>query len=213
MKARGEGWAAANGQRKRSWAWALCAAVAISTPLAAAEGPPVEAVVSGLEAAVGGGGPSVGIKVHGRWRITVRNTDGSMASRTEFNNALVPSGGQFIAQLLARTATDATRWRVALVGNAETLLIVEQGAEQGSNRFPNLTVSPVAGSPALTLVGSAKASTAENLVSVRTDLEIYDQRGRISRVTPFTSAALQPGQPTQVQAGQTIDVTVVLSFS
>ena len=30
-----------------------------------------------------------GLQVHGHWRVVVRNPDGSIASRHEFNNALV----------------------------------------------------------------------------------------------------------------------------
>ncbi len=47
--------------------------------------------------------PSDSIKVHGHWVIEVHNRDGSLASRTEFENALVPSSASpFLAKLLAR---------------------------------------------------------------------------------------------------------------
>jgi hypothetical protein len=49
------------------------------------------------------GGPQEGIKVHGHWVIEVRNPDGSLASHTEFENALVPATGtSLLAQLLSR---------------------------------------------------------------------------------------------------------------
>ena len=42
--------------------------------------------------------PGDGIKVHGRWTIEVRNPNGSVAGRYEFNNALIFSGGQILAR-------------------------------------------------------------------------------------------------------------------
>jgi hypothetical protein len=52
------------------------------------------------------GGPQEGIKVHGHWVIEVRNPDGSLASHTEFENALVPiAGAGALVQLLNRSAT------------------------------------------------------------------------------------------------------------
>src|SRR5713226_7169875 len=49
------------------------------------------------------GGPQEGIKVHGHWVLEVRNPDGSLASRSEFENALVPTTGtNLLAALLTR---------------------------------------------------------------------------------------------------------------
>lgn len=45
------------------------------------------------------GGPTEGITVHGHWEIEVRNPDGSLASRTEFENALV-AGNTVISDLM-----------------------------------------------------------------------------------------------------------------
>jgi hypothetical protein len=56
------------------------------------------------------------IKVHGHWIIEVRNPDGSLATREEFENALTPgtNGGQLvIAGLLARESTPG-RWWITL---------------------------------------------------------------------------------------------------
>ena len=47
------------------------------------------------------GGPREGIKVHGHWTIEVRNPDGTLVTRREFENALLPSGAAVIASLLA----------------------------------------------------------------------------------------------------------------
>lgn len=197
------------GRRRWVAAAAVAATLGLATNLRGQETSPVPPVPpSGATEARGG--PREGIKVHGHWTVTVRNADGSIASRTEFENALVASGGQLLAGLLTRGDTlERMSWRVALVGGAATYLIAE--GEAGPNRFPNLVVSAVAGSPALTATGSAKAAAANDLATVRTELEARDSAGLISRVTAFTSKAL--AAPIAVQAGQTIDVTVVLSFS
>jgi hypothetical protein len=39
-----------------------------------------------------GGGEREGIKVHGHWTIEVRNPDGTLVTRREFENSLVPNG-------------------------------------------------------------------------------------------------------------------------
>ena len=62
-----------------------------------------DALVSETGAAPGGGSTE-GIKVHGHWTIEVRDPDGSLVSRTEFDNAL--SGGTSrLPKVLARVYT------------------------------------------------------------------------------------------------------------
>src|SRR5262245_3834484 len=48
------------------------------------------------------GGPQESIKVHGHWTIVIRNKDGSVDSRHEFNNSL--NDGSFLSRLLSREA-------------------------------------------------------------------------------------------------------------
>ena len=48
-----------------------------------------DAVAQGAKPSPPGGGMTEGLQVHGHWRVVVRNPDGSVASRHEFNNALV----------------------------------------------------------------------------------------------------------------------------
>src|SRR6266540_6947675 len=43
-----------------------------------------------------------GIQVHGDWVIEVRNADGSVAERREFENALHSQGQQFLTNVLGR---------------------------------------------------------------------------------------------------------------
>ncbi|MFZ0392383.1 MAG: hypothetical protein WCF17_02855 [Terracidiphilus sp.] len=51
------------------------------------------------------GGLNQGITVHGHWVIEVRNPDGSLAQRREFENSLMPAGKLAIAALLAGNVT------------------------------------------------------------------------------------------------------------
>ena len=55
-----------------------------------------------------------GISVHGDWVIEVRNPDGSIAERREFENALSGFGANFLAKLLDRTASTGA-WAVELL--------------------------------------------------------------------------------------------------
>jgi hypothetical protein len=66
------------------------------------------------------GGPSEGIKVHGHWTITVRDPDGGIVSRRDFENALISDdygGNGLLAALLTRNVTTGL-WTVSL--NAST---------------------------------------------------------------------------------------------
>ncbi len=54
------------------------------------------------------GGPTEGIKVHGSWTLEVRNPDGTLVSRQEFENALstgAEGGTAALQKFLARTNT------------------------------------------------------------------------------------------------------------
>jgi hypothetical protein len=53
------------------------------------------------------GGPYENIKVHGHWVIEVRNPDGSLAARREFENALVGSGQLPLSDILSGYAVPA----------------------------------------------------------------------------------------------------------
>ena len=57
-------------------------------------------------------GPHQGIKLHGHWVIEVRNPDGTLASRHEFDNSLISSGKSLLAALFGKYAVE--RWTIAL---------------------------------------------------------------------------------------------------
>ena len=81
------------------------------------------------------GGKKEGIKVHGHWVLEIKNTDGSLASRHEFENALVTTscldicGNVGMAQLLTGQYF-ATEWVVAL---AYTDAACQQNPQSCSN--------------------------------------------------------------------------------
>jgi hypothetical protein len=58
-------------------------------------------------------GTDEGIRVHGDWVIEVRNKDGSLAERREFENGLTGTGQMFLANTLARMASPGV-WAIEL---------------------------------------------------------------------------------------------------
>jgi len=124
-------------------------------------------------------GAREGIKVHGHWVIEVKNTDGSVATRKEFENELaLPGdepyagvGNRILAALLSRNAS-AGLWEIQLHGvNVELCfnstspqpfgcIITEPAATNvGSNYFRNLTITPDLVAGTVTLRGSARVQT------------------------------------------------------
>ena len=66
------------------------------------------------EGEVSRGGPEEGIRVHGHWTIVIENPDGAVVSQHEFENSLVNTGPDLLAQLLARMATPGA-WEINLL--------------------------------------------------------------------------------------------------
>ena len=180
-----------------------------------------------------------GIKIHGHWSIVIRNLDGTVASRNEFENALttgIGNGNAALSQLLARQYAVGT-WQISFgsPGNSSQnvcrtgtgapvicFLVEPTSTSSGPYIFPNLTVqSPNSGANAfsITLSGTAKATAAGAISNVATNLGACAKSvgpaacsGQAESTTfAITSHALTT--PISVQAGQSIDVTVVLSFT
>lgn len=59
------------------------------------------------------------IRVHGHWTIVVRNPDGSIASRREFENSLVLGGADLLPALLGGTVTPG-QWLILLSNDQGT---------------------------------------------------------------------------------------------
>jgi len=184
------------------------------------------------------GGKSEGIKVHGHWMLEVRNPDGTLASRKEFENSLITSGdgngSRALTAVLAGGAAVAgwyVELQLAAPGNpsctstspCQAIVIAQAAATCGLTSAlscsPSLTAVVGGTGAQLILQGtSAAVGSAGTIPSVYTAL--------ITCNPGLTPAACQAGgagytqwaftsatQTLSVQAGQTITATVTFSFS
>ena len=158
-------------------------------------------------------GAAQGIKVHGHWVIEVRNADGSLHIRREFDNALLASGKQTLAEVLIGQRAMGL-WRVtAEAGSA----LCTTGGNLNSNcsmvestspfaedyrTFKNLTKTLTAASE-LVLHGSFVATNSASITFVATEVSPPG--------TFFTERQLDT--PIPVEATQTVSVTVTFTFS
>jgi hypothetical protein len=206
-------------KRKTSCALALigtlsCAQAFAQTPVA----------VPASQTAAGAG--QEGIKVHGEWTLTVRNTDGTVAARHEFKNALYPGGGdKILAQLLTGTVV-AGQWSVALFASSATACnannapctIVESPSPNAANSRDLTRSIPTSGPDAgkLVLRGSVRVPSNATITIVQTELS------SCAPSTPpgscvsafnvgFTQKVLTTGVP--VAQDQLVEIKVVISFS
>jgi hypothetical protein len=174
-----------------------------------------------------------GVKVTGEWTILIRNEDGSVASRHEFRNAFVPSLGAPLLAKLLKNASIVAEWMISMQGGpclnasgqpANCILVQDPGwqSQAPQQYFPTLTTdAPDSGPNAgkFVLTGSAKAARATAITVVSTfGLECPAAApgttcsGLSAPQRTFTSHFFG-ASPINVVQGQTIDVTVVISFS
>lgn len=181
------------------------------------------------------GTPQEGIQVHGHWTIEVRNPDGTLAERREFENALLSTGAGALTKLMARQ-NSLGGWiiRLSAVSDSSSPFtrmgtpimdgwLIESSFSTQTNEeyYKNLTVTrPDTGPDAnkLVLNGTATAQrdgavhtigTSFSLLSAtippRSDYDIMNP------FTQFTSTTLVTD--VNVTTGQQISVTVAISFS
>lgn len=184
-------------------------------------------------------GLNTGIKVHGHWTLEVRDPDGSLVRHVEFENSLVGSTGSYLlAGLLTGTySSSAQTWSITISGspnpcsfnNGPSFCLIQSpsfctGPCQ-SNAFNTLSVTSPSNSSntgdIVKLTGSALATFAGQINYVETD-DIpctstvapqsctWSSSGQVGY--QFTSATNFTGSPVAVAAGQTIQVTVAISF-
>jgi len=183
--------------------------------------------VAHAQAQAAGGGPREGITVHGHWEIEVRNPDGSLAERREFENALVQTGGQILAQLLGATLSPGP-WviRAQRTGGYTYIVPPPPAANPtllaGSN---NLNVAVLGAS--LVLSGSFNATFDGSISGVGTFWALCDANQSptgclaFPRITDFVLAGLDGNNTAftatnvqvAVQTGQIVQIRVTLSFS
>ena len=162
------------------------------------------------------GAPSEGIKVHGHWTLEIRNPDGSLASRHEIENELLPGMGKPLLDGLIGTHYVDTLWGINLWGSPADPCGPQPTngpCAIGSNDL-TVTVPMVPGSPT-TPVGTLELAAA---VTIARDSRLYNVnaiwsaviRGTTTRVgNQFSGKTID----IQVRQGQIVQLKVVYSFS
>jgi len=216
---------------------AFAQARSTSPQKAAAVAAPTPEAARAKKAARPVGGQQEGIKVHGDWTIEVRNSDGTLAQRREFKNALDAQGATTLANVLGRqngvglwiiTLLDLSGRNTPCVGGVSAgsstvpCIIIENsvGGSGSTDIFPNLTVTvPISGPNAgkLVLSGSATASNPQpsSIGLVFTGFIVCPSTTLGSPcgggAPVLTGHTFQ--NPLPIAPGQIIQVTVVISFS
>lgn len=201
------------------------------------EAAPVEIAAPGAvvqETASKPGSPVEGITVHGHWTIEVRNPDGSLVERREFENALLAHGETIISRVLAHQLTVGP-WGVNVSatsaanspctdenGNPSFCLSTERDIPPGMTGnwfFNTLEVSvPTTGPNAnkIVLSGSVVASRDGILDKVSTSFGTCTSDTAPDSCTgEATGAITNTTIPSAITVlnGQTVLITVVIGFS
>jgi len=169
------------------------------------------------------GGQQEGIKVHGHWVIEVRNPNGTLASRSEFENALEPQGAFILSNVMAGSFP-VHNWRL-IVGSMTSLCpsqprpeIFGQGAciiapaadNSALAQSKDLTSFAVGTDPnqggSLVVKGSFTAEAEATIEFVRSGV---NSTGFFF----FSSKTLAPADQRHVVAGQIVQVTLTITFS
>ncbi len=236
-------------KRTYMWLWVLLATLVLVSPALsgcttssgsvapvpnAAVSPMTDSsVASAAMESAAPGTPQEGIKVHGHWTIEVKNPDGTLAERREFDNSLTSIGGQTLSRVMGRLDS-VGMWQIQLFGhstaeyafmnassNPTPGFIVESSYPGNSpNTFKTLTVTvPTSETNVdkLVLSGTATAQRDGNINSVLTYVS------KLSASTPPSSTYISGTAvefthtvlPTAVNliTGQQVMVTVVINFS
>ena len=174
-------------------------------------------------------GPSEGIKVHGDWVIEVRQPDGTLVQRREFENELMTNGREALMNILARKDIvdlwkitlshiegpqdyDTESWWDSPFGGGSAYICEEAGScdNPGSTWSNSLVVDTQELGPAdksVLLTGTITADEDGSIKVVRTYL--IGSLGNPGYL--FTLAILDP--VVSVGEGQQIQVKVYISFS
>jgi hypothetical protein len=179
-----------------------------------------EAVAQDPAAAPPTHGTDEGISVHGDWTIAIVR-DGKVVERREFENDLTSDGQRYLSLVLAREASVGP-WSVLVAADRPENICTHGGPDlggcaiiEGADPPDELTVSLPDPQQTLLLEGSAEIQLPANLLAVSTlgggcTPDISPDVCNISAILVFTATDLEP--TIAVQAGDRIDVTVVLSF-
>jgi hypothetical protein len=190
---------------------------------AAAQFQPTSEVKTSAKAEIGAaksdrsGEPQEGIKVHGHWVIEILNSDGTLASRSEFENALVPGSSEVALARLLGQPSKVTSWAIATNDGTANNGPCETGSgPTPCVATPTLPLNPATNLPDGTLVLKITATAKRSLTirSVFTQLVITDASGGAFLIAePFTSKTLDLADQKTVVQDQVIQITVKFSFS
>jgi len=142
------------------------------------------------------GGPSEGLQIHGHWVIEVRDPDGTLASRQEFDNA-INQGHKSTAAILAREV-NVGRWQVILGAPAAGFGSLDPciRASTGNVR-PCVIGEPgdtIADDQSLTVDSPLIGGSASNRVVLEGQVAV-ERDGQIGRVGTGLGLCLPPTSP------------------
>jgi len=185
------------------------------------------------------GGLAEGIQVHGHWRIVVRNRDGSVASRHEFDNALVDetiplralmggpnnnfTGPQLLigpylqaelaadqAHRICGSAVDPRHCRIVMAGHTAHYRLDVTSVPSVVGGTLEVTTLPQS---ALQLIGAVTAVRDGVISQVGVLMEINGVATAMNhRNLTVAEDGELPLAPIVVIGGQTVEFTVVVSF-
>jgi len=188
-------------------------------------------------------GQSEGIKVHGHWTIEVRNPDGKVVTHREFENAIAPNGALPLTGVLSgEYTTGGFEVEIGgslelcsglpscyLVDSRNSWACSEEHSPCGALTYTPNTISG-GFTVGYTLTGSIQptAGSSVNYISfVQSGIFVCTPVGGISPTTPQACVTTGPTSggwdleqltstsisPIQFTSGQSLSVTVVISFS
>lgn len=168
--------------------------------------------------------------IHGHWTVTVRNPNGTVASRHEFENSITDMGKSLVLNLLvgAIPTNGAPTWQLDIGGSLcfqkpSTTLGDCQISVQPTRPIPPGTAN-FASLP-LEMSGTVKMDGSGQIMSVATQITnlmgkmVHGQAPQNATLTFSSrdltkpdSATAQTPAPINVQAGQNVDFTVDISI-
>ena len=164
-------------------------------------------------------GPSEGIAVHGDWTIAIYDADGTLDETVTFSNALHPEGAANITGVLSGEFGGVSYWAIGLgsaAGPCDTVCWIDP-VQATSEATATDRVVRVNGSTVVDADGQLERVETALGICGRTEyplcLENADE-GIVGTGSfrSMTEKDLGPDFP-QVSAGQTVDVTVDISFT
>lgn len=194
-------------------------AVAILLLLGIAAGPfAAVASAQGANAAPGSAGSMARdtVQVHGHWVIEIREPDGRLVSRREFDNALTNLGASLLVGLVSREFQMGPTLSIALsdTANYGTSGPCSGGVCLSTGFSPANLIVRTAGN-AISLAGTTVATSSSRILSVHTVVFACSDPTTLcvlanANALPFTSAVI-PQQ--DVALNQIIQVSVTISFA